>query len=424
MKLIRLALVLSAVVLCARAADDSEDKDKQQKAPTEIPDFSNLDEYIYQPKSTLNFGFRYVTGIKAKFWGSGQIGAPEALPDPTAPDISRTYHDGTVQPDTRTGAVDNGNGTTTSVPIAPDGKTNSWSYDDSSQLTSSGFMQFHIYSAQITDNTVHDESGKDNLGLEVSEARDLRDFGKHWSLKLFAGFSTNDIQAAAMSPVQANITTVTATYDLFGQTPPAAPYSQSGSSSTAQSGSNSTGGSNTDINGATVNQTVSTTTLLGSAPLNTTTSSEVDSSTVVDHWKVHGAYATLRGGPMLVYKFNDHLHLDFGAGVALIYAGSTYQVSEVLMAPTGGEIIDTLTDTTSRLLPAYYVEATLQYDLTDRTGFYFGASLQNAGGYTQTAVSNLGSAYGDASGTGTGEYKTRVDFDNQEGIRSGLTFRF
>jgi hypothetical protein len=111
-------------------------------------------------------------------------------------------------------------------------------------------------------------------------------------------------------------------------------------------------------------------------------------------------------------------------GAALLYAGSTYEVDEVLNAPTGGEIIDKLTDTTSRLLPGYYVDATVQYDITERTGLYFGAFFQNAGSYTQTASASANSAYGDASGTGSGNYKTSVDFADQQGIRTGVTFKF
>ena len=421
MKLLRLALVLMAAIPFARAAaGDDEDQKQQQKPPTEIPDFSNLDEYIYQPKNTLNFGLRYISGAKTRFWGNGLINSPEALSNATAPDVSRTYHDGVVDTDTRTVNIDNGNGTVTAMPITPDGKTANWSYDSSGQLTSSGFMQFHLYSAATLDNAILGQKAKGNIGLELTSIHDIKDLGKHLSLKYLVGFGLSDIQSATMSNITARITTVTDTYDLFGQTPPSAPYVQTGSSSSSQSTSNS----NTDANGSSVNQTVDTTTLIGSAPLSRTVSSAVDSTTVVDHWKLHGAYATLRAGPVLVYNFNDRLHLDVGLGVALLYAGTTYQVNEVLVAPTGGEIIDTLTDTTSRLLPGCYADATLQYDITDRTGLYFGAFFQDAGSYLQTAEATGGSTFGDATLKGTADYKTRVDFSGQEGFRTGLTFRF
>ena len=39
--------------------------------------FSNLDEYIYEPKSTVRFGFRYVSGAKTSFSGQGRIPSPE-----------------------------------------------------------------------------------------------------------------------------------------------------------------------------------------------------------------------------------------------------------------------------------------------------------------------------------------------------------
>jgi hypothetical protein len=161
MKLFRLALLYPVVALFSlHAQDDSQ----QQKPPEEPPEsFSNLDEYIYTPKSNLNFGARYLTGIKAQFGGNGMIGAPEALPDATAANVSRTYHDGAVQPDARTITLDNGDGTTSSAPVANDGKTNTWSYDNTSQLTTSGYMQFNIYSAQTQDSGFHNMDGKGNL---------------------------------------------------------------------------------------------------------------------------------------------------------------------------------------------------------------------------------------------------------------------
>ena len=91
----RLALCLAILPLCALRADE----DKPQ-APEDIPDFSHLDEYIYVPRTTLNIGFRFIlTGPKTTFWGTGVIPAPENSQDATTPNISRTYHDGNIQPD-------------------------------------------------------------------------------------------------------------------------------------------------------------------------------------------------------------------------------------------------------------------------------------------------------------------------------------
>jgi hypothetical protein len=75
-------------------------------------------------------------------------------------------------------------------------------------------------------------------------------------------------------------------------------------------------------------------------------------------------------------------------------------------------IID-IFDRTQKLVPAYYADATVQYDLTDRTGFYLGGVYQNGGSYLQTA----GSPH-------DGTYTTKVDFSNQNGLRTGVTFKF
>jgi hypothetical protein len=63
MKYFRLVLVLSASALGALLAQDEE----RRAPPTHIPDFSNLDEYIYEPKSTVILGFRHLSGAKTSF---------------------------------------------------------------------------------------------------------------------------------------------------------------------------------------------------------------------------------------------------------------------------------------------------------------------------------------------------------------------
>ena len=223
MKYLRLALTLLALTPAAMRADnaDSSDQDseEQQKPPTEIPDFNNLDEYVYVPKSTLNFGWRVIGGTKVKFTGSASILSYSPVPDLTNQNVSRTYADGYVYSDTRTVVSENGDGTAVSFPITPDGKTNTWTYTNTSQVLPSGFIQFHIYTADTTASEFN-ASGKTNTGLEVSVAHDYKDFGKHWSLKLFGGFSVNDISAYSMGTLNAVLNTTTDTYDLYGVTPP------------------------------------------------------------------------------------------------------------------------------------------------------------------------------------------------------------
>ena len=204
MKFFRLALVLSAAAVCVLRAQDDE---KAKAPPTEIPDFNNLDEYIYVPKSTLNYGYRFSTGIKATFSGHGQILSPEQVLDENAPNVSRTYHDGTVGPDGRSLTTDNGNGTNSSTSLnSVDGKTNTYTYDSQSQYTTDGFLNFNLYSAAIS-NTSVTQKAKGNSGLEVFVAHDMKKLTKHWEWKLFGGMSINDIQAASAGFVTAKVTT-------------------------------------------------------------------------------------------------------------------------------------------------------------------------------------------------------------------------
>jgi hypothetical protein len=408
MKYLRLALISSAAVLCSlpiRAQDE-----QQQKAPTEIPDFNNLDEYIYVPKSKLKFGFRYTSGIKAHFAGQGTIASPEEVSnaDRAAPNVQRVYHDGTVAPDQRTTATDNGDGTSTQQLVnGADGKTNAYSYDSQSQYTGDGFLQYHLYSAVTQDNEF-DKTGKGNAGMEVFVAHDMKVLSKHWEWKIFGGFSVNDIQASASRHVTAAVTTQTDTYDTSGQTP-----STNGASTTSSVNIvDGNGNLVLDSTGTPETVTVTNTVLISDVPIATGTSTTTDNVSVTDQYKLHGAYATIRVGPQLVYNFNDHLHLELSAGPALIFAGSTYQVDELLLPATGVQLVETITNTTNHLLPGWYADLTMEYDLTERAGFYLGAFDQSAGSYTQTASSS------------SGTYTTKVDFSNQAGFRSGLSFKF
>src|SRR5258708_39843762 len=98
MKHLRLALFAFVSTLGLASAQDEE----RRAPPVEIPDFSNLDEYFYEPKSTVTFGFRYISGAKTSFAGRGRLVSPEDPGAQTGTNLSRAYHDGAVQVDART----------------------------------------------------------------------------------------------------------------------------------------------------------------------------------------------------------------------------------------------------------------------------------------------------------------------------------
>ncbi|MGH7996595.1 MAG: hypothetical protein ACREFX_09615 [Opitutaceae bacterium] len=436
MKLTRLALLLPALFALGpllRAQDEGGGDDAQhQQPPTEIPDFSNLDEYIYVPRSTVTFGYRFISGVRARFSGNGTVGAPEGVPS-EAPNIQRFYHDGSTEPDARSTSLDNGNGTSSSVPEnGADGKTNTWSYMDPSQITADGFLQQNIYSATTADTSGLAKTGKANVGMEVTITRDGRKLGKRWALNFFGGLSLSDIQAATFATMRSNMSTLTDTYDLYGQIPPAP------ADGTAYESPDTNGGQIL-ISSVPLNRTITT------QPLdNTITTTSGTPGLVVgltDHDKLHGAYATIRFGPQLVFNAGDHWHMLFSAGPAILESGSTYTLTEVFQPPTAGvneatagnQIIATLQNVTNRLLLGYYVDATLQYDLSDRAGFYLGVFDQSAGGYDQSVntagqatsytLKGEGTIYA-GSAIGPTYYTTHIDFTNQNGMRAGMAYKF
>ena len=222
MRFLRFALCVASLSFAGLRAADEE---KQQ--PEEIPDFNQIDEYTYVPKSTLSLASRFfLNGPKTTYSGQGVIpSAVDPGSDYNVPNVSHTYIDGTVNPDTRTVLISNGVGETTSSPIPPDGRTNSWSYDNASQLLPNGDLTFHTYSGEVTDTGIHSTTGTPNLGLELLMDRDMGKIGKHMKWAITAGFSIADIHSSTYASVPTQMTTLTDTYDLFGQVPPAPPYS-------------------------------------------------------------------------------------------------------------------------------------------------------------------------------------------------------
>lgn len=416
MKHLRLALVVYASSLGLAYAQDEE----RRAPPIEIPDFSNLDEYIYEPKSTLKFGFRHISGAKTSFSGRGSIPSPEDPGAATGANQLRFYHDGSVQPDGRVVArLDSGGNpiidpqTNSPVfdPIAPDGKTNTWHYTDASQLSLPGYVAFHSYSAEVIDTAVRQKDANSSSGMDISASRDMGNlFGSRLTWTLTAGLSINDISANTSDRVRATLTTLTDFYSLFGKTPPDAPYASPSSSTTTVVDASGNPVLNDD--GTTATVTIDTSVLIGNEPVGRTEHTLTDDVSVTNRWKVKGAYYTFRAGPTVWIPITTRLRASLSAGAALVYSGTTYTVIQTFQPELGSEISDTSFSDAYKLLPGYYADASLQFDLTERTGFYAGAVFQSAGSYTQTLD------------TANAHYTTKIDLSNQNGVRAGLSFRF
>jgi len=422
MKHLRLALVAFASTVGLAYAQDDE---ARRAPPVEIPDFSNLDEYIYEPKSTLSFGIRYVSGAKIGFGAAqGRILSRNSPGEATGTDAIRIYQDGAVQPDTRgVGRVDEqgqpvvnpDTGLQYIDPIPPDGKTNTWNYTDASQLTREGFVAFRDYSAEILDPTTRSEESNSTMGVDLAMHRDMgKLFGGRMAWTLSAGMSINDIAADTSGAVRARLDTLTDYYRFHpqpGGTLPAPPYSAP--SSVSETVLDAEGNPVvSEIDGTTQVRTIDTTVRLDNQPAERTNTSVITDTHVMNRWKVKGAYYTFRAGPTLWIPITTRLRASVSVGAALVYSGSTYTVTETLVPDFGTEISETESSEDYKLLPGYYADATLQFDLTERAGFYAGAIYQSAGSYTQ-AVEN-----------GATNYTTKIDLSNQNGVRAGMSIRF
>ncbi|MEY2879668.1 MAG: hypothetical protein RLZZ15_2048 [Verrucomicrobiota bacterium] len=418
MRHLRLALATFAAALTVARAQDEE---KNRPPPVEIPDFSNLDDFIYTPRSTLRLGFRAITGAKVGFFGTGKLTSSLVSPGPvTGGNLTRVYHDGAVNADSRTVTrVDaDGNpiinpttGAAFTDPIAPDGRTNSWNYISSLQGGVDGAVAFHTYAADIIDPTVRSAPTARNFGMELTVDRDMGKIGRtraSWSL--VAGMSINDLAGKADAGVLARLTTLTDLYSLNGRVLPGAPFSSPSTSSVPVTDSN--GNAVTNDDGSAQTASVDVTLLLPNQPDSRGTKTANDASSVHSLWKLRGAYYTFRAGPTLLVPISARFRATVSAGAALVYSGSTYTVTQTYTPETGAQLADTSFSTVSKLLPGYFADATLQFDITERTGLYAGAILQGAGSYTQGVNSDAA------------HYNTRVDFTGQRGLRAGMTYRF
>lgn len=421
MKHLRLALVAFAFPLGLAYAQDDE---QRRAPPVEIPDFSNLDEYIYEPKSTLVFGMRHLSGAKVGFGaGRGQIISQNVPGDDTNTAIARGYHDGTVQLDTRVqGRVDDqgqpvinpDTGLQYFDPITPDGRTNTWNYTDQSQRTlREGFLAFRDFSADILETPARSQDSDASMGMEVAMHRDMgKLFGTRIAWTLTAGVSINDLSAGLDGGVRARINTLTDFYRYYpkeGATLPEAPYAAP--SSTTETITDAEGNP-TVIEGVTQVRTIDTTVLLDEKPVRRENTEVINDTAVTNRWKLKGAFYTFRAGPTIWIPIGSRIRASVSVGAALVYSGATYTVTETLTPEVGAEISDTEFSEDYKLLPGYYADASFQFDLTERAGFYAGAVYQSAGSYTQT-VENA-----------TTSYSTKIDFKNLSGLRAGMSIRF
>lgn len=425
----------------------AEERKSEPMPPENL--YFETDEFIQNPHYTVSVGVRRLSGVKTSMSGTGTIRQSGVTinpvvnsSDPSQNDPRLVYNDGAIGIDTRFNVRYDSNGapvftvsggvatnplaTPENGYIAPDRKTNNWASSYASQLTSDGKVAMHAYEAKTLDNGpgVGETAATD--GMEVVIAKDMSPRDKRFSWTLMAGLGMNDIRSKLTSNVAADITTYT---DLYSLTPklfptedddPSAVTPHSGSSSKAVILRNRDGSIVYKVDG---NGNVTTTPyyvnidnsdLLLVDPTRQISVDLGNITSVINSYKLHGAFYTLRMGPTVSLAITERLRLALSAGFALAYSGSTYTVrSDFIPAvedATPFTVIEEGTD--KHFLPGFYVDANMEFWLTENTGFYAGSVYQNSGTYKQRIEST------------TADYATRVDLSSMSGFRAGMNYRF
>jgi len=376
----RIAVFLAAglTVLTALLHAQSDDDDDE------------MDFYPLVPSGNhIRFGLRYIGGPKVSFGQLGNVPSNILVGDTTTI-LNRTYNDGYVNINTRIDA--NGQ------PIN-DGLTNSWKYNFSTQVTPDGNMSFHSYSASSLGAGLKGKSGS-AAGWELQMGHSIGRIARKIDVSLVAGFSFSSMNAKTTGSVPATLNILTDVYSLYGQPPPAPPYTAPSSTSFPFYDANGNPVTNSD--GTAVTDSRDSTTLLGNLPVKRSTST--GTTDVNGRWQIKGSYYTMRFGPMFQVPVTERLKLSLGLGVALAYVGSDYLVDETIILPDTEAVVETKEQSArSKLLPCFYADADAEYWLTERTGVYLGTTYQKSGSFDQslngrTATIDLGSTYGIQSG--------------------------
>jgi hypothetical protein len=422
-----LALAFAAPILGSLYAQEGPPPEQYEPPPPVGMDV----DYFPPPKQKLFIGISVLSGPKIRFSGSGSIPSGVNPGDTTDPTVTtRSFNDGTISPDARVGA----DGVT---PITPDGRSNTFTFSNASQIDpNNNGVDFHTYSA-VADSGANAHGGRAGPGGGYDITFE-RDFGWHLGrlqINLIGGLGLNKISFSKTSEVQGTLTTTTFVFGTFntdvdgngdptpnpglgsptGYTPgapatsstPGAPFVTtpfSSPTSTTDPAGNPVDNSPLINNAATANPNTPT-----SGPAAGTTTSD---ALLTESANINGAYFTLRLGAEITLPITDKFSASVSGGPALVYAGTTFSVDQTVTPPTGNPITSTVSDTFNTVLPAYFANANVEYDLTDTTGLYLGAVFQSTTGYNQS-INNP-----------NGNYTTKIDFGNQEGVRMGVSFKF
>ncbi len=398
----------------------AQEEEQRARPQVDIPDFSNLDEILYEPKSTMALSLRYVGRAQAVFRGLGTIESAHEASDLVS-DVTRTYDNGSVGVDTRT----DGEGGR----IANDGRTNTWNFQKGSQITADeSSVVFNAYSS-ISEGASTQARGKPAVGVDFEHAREFGKFGvnKHgraaWTWGALWGAGLSDINAKSRETIHARLNSITDTYSLLGAAPPTLTAVDSDGDGTSDrdgsgniitsgySSPSSTSETVTNADGTTTTYTIDTTILLANLPDSRTTQSVSQGARVDGIWQIKGAGLNFRAGPWLRWQPLEKIAVRVSGGGTLSLLGMAMRYDERLVVDnTSSTISDTDSGEVETLtMGGIFGGVDLEWWLTERAGF-FGAGYYES--YSKTTELTTGGR--------TGEIK----FSGGLGVRAGMTYRF
>lgn len=289
-----------------------------------------------------------------------------------------------------------------------EGVTRSWTYSSESQLlennTPNARIAMSSYSA-TSDGASIEAEGDSGAGVELALGRRLGRLGQRieWGITGLIGIT--DINVKTSGKVNSTLHTLTDYYLITGG---AAPRDSDGNLVFSQP---TVGTFTSPDNNREYANSKETTTTLGQDPIAgaRTETSLAGGAEVEGNWQIKGSYYMLRLGPNVRMMLTERISLNASVGFAGAYLGTKYRVDERLILPNiNSEIREQAEDEDSQFIAGFYGELNAELWLTERTGFYAGATYENLGDYEQVLNGRTAD----------------VELSSGLGVRFGLITRF
>ncbi|HUG10677.1 MAG TPA: hypothetical protein VMM36_06670 [Opitutaceae bacterium] len=354
--------------------------------------FGRLPNYeLMFPSNLLSVGVRISGGTKVEFAGVGAIANPSMPDDSPASNELRIYSNGGVGPDARTDL--------NNQPIPPDGKTNSWAFASEDQIAEDGSgIYMTAFSTSSDGSVVRAESGY-NPGFDIELSRRIGGKKIKWGVQ--AGIGLSDINAKTTGDISASVRELTDFYSLLGAAAPEAPYEAPDISLDIVT--------NPDGSVSTVSTDVSV--LISDLPVERIDETIVSGAQISGFWQVKGAYFSARLGSWVEMPLGTRFTVRASGGVSGKVVGAFMRFDERFILPDeAGELTATdQTNTDSWAMVGGYAAVEAQYWLTERSGFFAGASYEAVAGDVELR---------------SGERVAKMNLESGAGVRLGFTTRF